>query len=259
LGVSSLIVFATTLRKRTSVKIPLFLPSVSMHHIRAILFDLDNTLVDFIRMKEESCRAAVKAMVASGLHMDEDQAFKLLLIKYFDVGIESDRAFSEFLKSIGQFDHKILASGINTYLETKGKFLKPYPNVRSVLGKLKRKGVFLSIVTDAPKTKAYQRLLGMGIEPYFKFVVGYEDTNKTKHTGLPILLALEMLRKDCPEIANPEILMVGDSIERDIVPAKKLGLKTAIAKYGQKNPEEGSADYQLSDFKEIIDIVESFQ
>ena len=38
-----------------------------MHKIRALLFDLDNTLVDFIRMKEESCRAAVKAMVASGL------------------------------------------------------------------------------------------------------------------------------------------------------------------------------------------------
>ena len=55
-----------------------------MPKIRAILFDLDNTLVDFIRMKEESCRAAVKAMVASGLQMDEDQAFELLLIKYFD-------------------------------------------------------------------------------------------------------------------------------------------------------------------------------
>jgi putative hydrolase of the HAD superfamily len=227
--------------------------------IRAILFDLDNTLVDFIRMKEESCRAAVKAMATSGLQMDEDQAFKLLLIKYFDVGIESDRAFSEFLKSIDQFDHKILASGINTYLKTKNKFLKPYPNVKPTLGKLKRKSIFLSIVTDAPKTKAYQRLLGMGIEPYFKFVVGYEDTNKSKHTGLPLLLALEMLRKECPEIANSEILMVGDSIEKDMAPAKELGLKTALAKYGQKNTEVGFADYQLLDFKEIIDLTDSFQ
>jgi phosphoglycolate phosphatase-like HAD superfamily hydrolase len=230
-----------------------------MHKIRAILFDLDNTLVDFIQMKKESCRAAVKAMVASGLRMKEDQAFELLMKTYFDVGIESNTAFSEFLRSIDQFNHKILASGINTYLKTKNKFLKPYPNVKPVLGKLKRRGIFLSIVTDAPKTKAYQRLLGMGIEPYFKFVVGHEDTNKSKHTGLPLLLALEMLRKECPNIANSEILMVGDSIERDIVPAKKLGLKTALAKYGQKTPEVGFADYQLLDFKEIIDIVESLK
>jgi HAD superfamily hydrolase (TIGR01549 family) len=227
-----------------------------MHKIRAILFDLDNTLVDFIRMKEESCRAAIKAMANSGLQMNENQAYELLLKKYFDVGIESDRAFTEFLKSVNQFDHKILASGINTYLKTKNKFLKPYPDVKSVLGKLKRRGVILSILTDAPKTKAYQRLLSMGIEPYFKFVVGYEDTNKSKHTGLPLLRALEMLKKEFPDIANSEILMVGDSIERDIIPAKTLGLKTALAKYGQKAPEIGLADYQLLDFKEIIDIIE---
>jgi FMN phosphatase YigB (HAD superfamily) len=89
-----------------------------MPKIRAVLFDLDNTLIDFIQMKEESCRAAVKAMVASGLIMKEDQAFELLIKTYFDVGIESNIAFSEFLKSIDQFDHKILASGINTYLKT---------------------------------------------------------------------------------------------------------------------------------------------
>jgi putative hydrolase of the HAD superfamily len=70
-----------------------------MHHIRAILFDLGNTLVDFIRMKEESCRASVKAMVASGLRMDEDWAFDVLLRKYFDVDIESDRAFFDFIIS----------------------------------------------------------------------------------------------------------------------------------------------------------------
>jgi len=47
-------------------------------------------------------------------------------------------------------------------------------------------------------------------------------------------MALEMLKKECLDIANSEILMVGDSIEKDIVPAKELGLKTALAKYGQK-------------------------
>ncbi len=81
------------------------------------------------------------------------------------MGIESDGAFSEFLKSVGQFDHKILASGINTYLETKSTFLKPYPNVKSVLGKLKRKGVFLSIVTDAPKTRLFSGCWAWELNP----------------------------------------------------------------------------------------------
>jgi FMN phosphatase YigB (HAD superfamily) len=72
-------------------------------------------------------------------------------------------------------------------------------------------------------------------------------------------MALDMLKKEFPDIVNSEILMVGDSIKRDIFPAKELGLRTALVKYGQKTSEVGFADYQLLDFKEIVDIVDSFQ
>ena len=81
---------------------------------------------------------------------------------YFDLGLESDLAFTKFLESIGQFDHKLLAAAINEYLNTKTNFIKPYPGVKSVLRKLQRKGIALAVVTDAPKTKAYQRLFLMG-------------------------------------------------------------------------------------------------
>ena len=226
-----------------------------MSTIRAILFDLDNTLVDFIFMKEESCRAAVGAMVAAGLPMDEAAAYGELMKTYFAVGIESDNAFSEFLKSKGHFNHKILAAAINAYLDAKSKCLKPYANVKPVLEELQRRGIFLAIVTDAPKTKAYQRLIAMGIEPYFRFVVGYEDTNNLKNTGLPLQLALQLLRKELPGIANSEILMVGDSIERDVTPAKQLGLITAWAKYGQKTSTVSIADYELGDIKDLLNIV----
>jgi FMN phosphatase YigB (HAD superfamily) len=50
-------------------------------------------------------------------------------------------------------------------------------------------------------------------------------------------MELEKLRKDLPDLNNSEILMVGDSIKRDMEPAKKLGLKTAPSKYGQIKEE----------------------
>lgn len=226
-----------------------------MPTIRAILFDLDNTLVDFIEMKEESCRAAVKAMVASGLQMTEAEAYEELIKTYFALGLESDVAFTEFLKSKGQFSHKLLATAINAYLKTKNKYLKPYAKVKTTLGTLQRKEIFLSIVTDSPKTKAFQRLLSMEIEPFFRFVVGHEDTGNLKDTGLPLQFALDLLRKEIPDIANSEVLMVGDSVERDIVPAKKLALKTALSIYGQKTPRSAASDYELKEFKDILKIV----
>lgn len=219
------------------------------------MFDLDNTLINFMEMKQNSCKAAVQAMIATGLKMKEDKAYRLLMKTYLDVGIESNRALTMFLKKVQQFDHKTLAAGINAYLKTKNDFVKPYSNVEHVLKELKSKGIILSIVTDAPKTKAYQRLLLMGIEPFFNFVVGHEDTGKGKNTGLPLKLALKKLKTESPNIANSEILMVGDSIEKDLNPAKKLGLKTLLAKYGQIKPEEGTPDYVVNDIKDLIQLV----
>ena len=216
---------------------------------------MDNTLIDFMRMKKESCKAAVQAMISAGLKMDPQIAYSKVMKSYFETGIESDKAFTHFLKKSNQFNHKILASAINKYLETKNKYLKPYPNVKSVLRSLQEKGLVLSIVTDAPKTKAYQRLLIMDLERYFRFVIGFEDTNKKKHTGLPLKMGIEILKHQIPNLLHSEILMVGDSISRDLEPARLLGLKTAIAKYGQLKEEEGLVDYELDKIEDLVNLV----
>jgi putative hydrolase of the HAD superfamily len=227
-----------------------------MQKIRAIFFDLDNTLIDFMHMKKESCRAAVKAMISNGLNMREEEAFTVLMNVYFDVGLESDCAFTEFLKGVGQFDHKILAAALNSYLKKKASLIVPYPDVELVLKKLNEVGVITAIVTDAPKTKAYQRLLAMGLDSYFRFVVGFEDTGNGKHTGLPLRLALDKLRKEASDLTNSAILMVGDSIERDVEPAKKLGLRTALARYGHTGAcESDLIDYELKTLTDLLSIV----
>jgi FMN phosphatase YigB (HAD superfamily) len=225
-----------------------------MPKIRAVLFDLDNTLIDFIKMKEESCKAAAKAMINTGLKMREEEAYAQILETYYQQGLESDNAFSTFLEQMNQFDHKILAAGINAYLQTKMNFVRPYPNIDDVLKELNNRGLLLAIVTDAPKTKAYQRILAMGIEHHFKFVIAYEDTQNVKQTGLPLQLALNTIRKIIPDIQSQEIIMVGDSMKRDVEPAKKLGLKTALALYGQKAPEEGDPDYKILTTSQLTNI-----
>ncbi|MCS7106104.1 MAG: TIGR02253 family HAD-type hydrolase [Candidatus Aenigmarchaeota archaeon] len=218
--------------------------------IKAIIFDLDNTLIDFIKMKKEACKAAVKAMIKKGLKLSFKKAYKRLMETYFNVGIESDKAFEKFLESQGFLSEKILAAGINAYLEKKQKFLKPYPKVKATLKKLRKLGLKLVIVTDAPKLKAYQRVLGLGIDEYFDFLIGKEDTGKEKASLEPLKLALRKL-----ELEPEEVLLVGDSIERDIKPAKKLGIKTVLAKYGQERKEKGKADFEIKSIDEVLKIV----
>jgi putative hydrolase of the HAD superfamily len=190
--------------------------------IKAVLFDLDQTLIDFMNMKAESCKSAIKAMIKTGLKINEKTGYRKLMHTYFKVGIESDIAFTKFLEEeTGEADEKILKAGINAYLKTKPSLIKPYPHVLETLEYLKSLNLKLGIITDAPRTKATQRLEGMNILHFFDLIITFDDTAEKKPSEKPFKLAMKILN------LNPEeIIFVGDSMTRDIKPAKKLGMKT---------------------------------
>lgn len=194
--------------------------------IKAVLFDLDNTLIDFIKMKKEACRSAVKAMRKVGLKIDEKTGLEKLMETYRRLGLESDFAITTFLKkSTGKVDENILQAGIDGYLKAKPNFLKPYPYVLETLEMLKSQGLKLGIITDAKREKAMQRLNAMNITKFFDIIVTYTESKVKKPDLLPFKLAMKKLG-----LRPDEILFVGDSIRRDIEPAKKLRMQTLLVK-----------------------------
>lgn len=220
--------------------------------IEAILFDLDNTLIDFMLMKKESCNAAIDAMINAGLKMSREKAIKILFGLYGEKGIEYNRIFQEFLmKTIRKVDYKILANGIVAYRKAQIAYVKPYPGTVETLIKLKQKGMKLGIVSDAPSVNAWIRLVEMGIVDFFDVVITLHDTGKKKPSKIPFMKAVKGIGTE-PE----KILFVGDWPERDIQGAKAIGMKTAFAKYGnRKNVKKHGADYELESIEDILRLV----
>ena len=66
--------------------------------IKAVIFDLDNTLVDFMAMKDASIKAAVHAMIDAGLDMDEQKAYDKIYTIYRQTFIENQTVFDLFLE-----------------------------------------------------------------------------------------------------------------------------------------------------------------
>ncbi|MBU0629062.1 MAG: TIGR02253 family HAD-type hydrolase [Nanoarchaeota archaeon] len=219
--------------------------------IKAILFDLDNTLIDFMRMKKNSCEAAISAMIDAGLKINKEKAITALFKLYDKHGLEENKIFQKFLKEeTGEVDYRILANAIVAYRGVRSSYMQPYPHTDYVLIKLKSKGIKLGIVTDAPKLKAWIRLMSMKIGNFFDVVVAYEDTKQLKPSSLPFEAALKKLK-----LKPEECLMVGDMPHRDVEGAKKLGIKTCFAKYGNQKIKESKADHEINDIKELLKIV----
>ena len=56
--------------------------------IKAVVFDLDNTLVDFMKMKRRAIEEAIPAMVDAGLEITPGVADKIIDEIYKEQGIE---------------------------------------------------------------------------------------------------------------------------------------------------------------------------
>ena len=65
--------------------------------IKAVIFDLDNTLLDFIKMKREAVQNALLSMKEAGLELDIDKSYEEVMSIYETEGWEHQLVFNKFL------------------------------------------------------------------------------------------------------------------------------------------------------------------
>jgi putative hydrolase of the HAD superfamily len=220
--------------------------------IKAVIFDLDNTLVDFMEMKQQAITAAVHAMRDAGLKLSEDEIRQRIDEIYKQRGIEFQSVFDELLfNEFSYIDYKILSAGIIAYRRAREAALVPFPHVFMTLTELMKINVKLAVVSDAPAREAWLRLTYLNFHHIFDIVVTYDDTQQRKPHPAPFRKALEELG-----VQPSEALMVGDWAERDVVGAAQVGMKTIFARYGDRfGTLISNADYEIDDVKEIVRIV----
>jgi len=220
--------------------------------IKAIIFDLDNTLLDFVKMKQFAVKAAITAMIEAGLNVDEEKAYKDIFDLYVSKGWENQQVFDDYLnQTVGNVSNKILAAGIVSYRRAREATLLVYPNVNKTLIELIKMGIQLSVVSDAPSREAWMRLYYLNLHHVFDPVLTFDDTGVRKPSPKPFEMALEIM-KSTPD----QVLMIGDWPERDVVGAKQIGIKTIFARYGDTfGTVDSGADWDVNDIYELVDIV----
>ena len=147
--------------------------------VKAVVFDVDNTLVDFNKWKEAAVDAAVMAMIDAGLDLTPEAAKKKIYEIYEAKGIEYQEVFNDFLNQVlGYIDYRILASGIIAYRRAREGALVPYPHVHLALLRLFRMATLLWGVALA------LRVCGLRSETQHGNVRGARDQYSALRRGL---------------------------------------------------------------------------
>jgi HAD superfamily hydrolase (TIGR02253 family) len=221
--------------------------------IEAVIFDLDNTLVDFMGMKHNAIQAGIRAMIDAGLKFGEEEIDRAITKIYDEFGIEYQHVFNQLLQQLmGGVDYKILASGIIAYRRAREATLVTYSHVHMTLFRLARMGFKLGVVSDAPPLEAWLRLCYLNLHHIFDAVVTFDDTRQRKPNPAPFQAVLAKLG-----VEPGRAIMVGDWEERDIYGAANVGMLTAFARYGDTfGTLDSKADYELTDISDLIGILQ---
>jgi len=227
-----------------------------MKQIKAVIFDVDNTLYDFMRAKRISIEGAAEAMIDSGVNIEKEEIVEKIYALCWRYGIEDEAVFERFLKNEFDFvDYEIMGCAIAEYRRRRSNVMITYPMVRKTLIELIRLGLKLGVLSDAPRIHLYTRVAELKLNKYFNAMVTADDAGgKRKPDPAPFLAICEALK-----VQPEEAIMVGDWEERDMVGAQNVGMVTAFAAYGDEwDIKEPMADYVLkNNVFELVNIVKN--
>jgi len=144
---------------------------------------------------------------------------------------------------------EVLSGLYDMYVQTVVRKTQIYTDAPSELPKLKNAGYALGIVSDEEFAVVEGVLRNSGLYGLFNIVVVSDKVRGYKNKGEPFRQALKHTLLD-----PHEILYVGDSVARDVIPAKSVGLRAVLlTREGSGHQvEDISPDYILPNLKDLI-------
>jgi len=197
--------------------------------VKALLLDLDGTLVDSTEPLKEAGKAG---FVAVGFPNINDDKIAFEVARRLEQALPIDDLFTRF--HLGKHvEEQFLPAYLNAYYSAVITKSKPFPNIRETLETLS-KNFQLALITlrYTDQEQVIDELKHLGFKKYFRVVVTALDVEKPKPFPDALSVAAQKLGvpiKDCA--------IVGDSIV-DIQAGKAAGAKTVAVLTGLFNREE---------------------
>ncbi|MBU3904522.1 MAG: HAD family hydrolase [Nanoarchaeota archaeon] len=209
--------------------------------IKVIAFDMWQTLGTYkFNLLEE-------ALKLSGLNMSLEefihQKGKIKIRKDLD----DKGRFVDKIRQLGVTDDSKLQKIEELYIDAHESIFL-YNDALETLNGLKKRGKILVIITNVD-AYAHNKIMKLFPRELFDFILASHEIGIKKPDKRIFLKLIEKF-----PVRSEEILMVGDSDEMDIKPAKLLGWKTAFI--SRNNKKSKYADYNLTSLRDLLQIAE---
>jgi phosphoglycolate phosphatase len=215
--------------------------------VRAVLFDLDGTLLD---TAADIARALNRSLSEFGWATLPVSDVSRMIGRGAPALIE--RAAAKLGKSLTPDDHKHL---LDEFFEHYGALeelnesdAQPYPGAADTLKTLHESGIAVAVVTNKQHRFASALLHRLNLMPFVGVLVGGDTCERRKPDPQPLLHACQTLA-----VSPSETLMVGDSVN-DVMAARGAHIPVICVPYGYnegQDPKSLPCDALIGSLAEI--------
>ncbi|MCZ6597923.1 MAG: TIGR02253 family HAD-type hydrolase [Planctomycetota bacterium] len=234
-----------------------------MATLKAVLFDIDDTLFSTTTFAHRARTNAVRAMVAAGLKSDEETVLRELGEVVAEFSSNYDHHYDQLLKRLGPDavlagvnPALIVAAGVAAYHDTKFRELEVFDDVYPFLEDLRAAGLKTGVVTHGWTNKQAEKLVRLGLVPYLdpRAIFISDQIGISKPNPKIYQHALRELG-----LQPKEAMYIGDNPITDIAPPNELGMITVWIRRAAKENIEGTGivpDHAVDDFEELRPILQ---
>ena len=202
-----------------------------MPELKAIFFDIDDTLFSTFEFAKAARLNSVYAMIRAGLKCNVNECIQELNEVTEEFGSNYEHHYDRLLLRLPKESYKdinpaiIVAAGVVAYHQTKNSSLKPYDDVVEILRILSKTELILGIITAGLKIKQAEKLVRLDLLKYLNpraiFITDQIGIGKPN---------IKLYKNACDTLnLDPKFSMyVGDNPISDIDPPNKLGMITVL-------------------------------
>jgi FMN phosphatase YigB (HAD superfamily) len=215
-------------------------------NIKTIFFDTSDTLYHSVEFQEAQSRRPIE-LLSKTKNISFDQAEELFTTT--EIGLKETTPHVTKVAIMMNLGISRLDMQEDMALVDPGAFLEPDPKLNMMLQKLSQ-NYELGIITNVLKKAVDKILSALALDSgMFTHFVSVDNTQNSKPHSEPFLKAIK-LSDNKPE----QCVYVGDSITKDLIPAKQVGMKTIWVSQGQsyEGPNIDSVATTIYDVQEAL-------
>lgn len=230
--------------------------------LRAVLFDIDDTLYSTTEFAAHARRRSVEALRRLGVKYPANLLLKELHEVIAEFSSNYEHHFNKLLLRLprrateGVNPAVLVAGAVAAYHETKQRDLAPFPDVVPCLRRLARTDLIRGVLTAGLEIKQAEKLLRLGVyewlTPTAVFVSDQIGISKPNP---------KFYQRACDELGiHPgEAMYVGDNPALDVDPANGVGMVTVLCRRGGAHERERGRTrprHEVRDFHELLRLLQ---